>query len=314
MKIPKLDKYINLENVKGLIIGNDLDALLSACLLKSKFGWDIAGIYDYQSLWYNSELSKEDFLKNLKSQQYIAIDLDIYRNYLPSIGHHILSLHEDDILPQHENTINPNLIHDITHEKFKQKYPLGTVHFLMWMLDEYPSFTRLGELLLWLADSTFINAQSHRFSENVNYWVNEYVPNRILVKGLAEVDLLSFEEEIESIVFPVLKKTGLARGKGQVRSKHKRLQGYQCQWANPNESRKNIDSLLDIIENNTEWKKSELPINFKSIEGNRYSYRFTEKENKQSGFLRKFIGERKAFSYVITNRFLLNYTTNIDFD
>ena len=106
---------------------------------------------------------------------------------------------------------------------------------------------------------------------------------------------------------------GTARGKGQVRSKHKKLQGYQCQWANPNYSRKNIDSLLDIIENNTGWKKPDLPVNFMSIEGKRLSYRITNKENKQAGFLRKFLAERKAFSYVITNRFLLNYTTHIDF-
>jgi len=305
--------FENYQSINGIIIGNDLDALLSACLLKARFGWDISGIYDYQNLWYNSELSKEDFLKNLKSQQYLAVDLDIYRNYLPSIGHHILSLHENDILPQHENTLNPNLLFGITHENFKRKYPLGTTHFLMWILNEYPSFTRLGELLLWLADSTFINAQSHRFYENVKFWVNEYVPNRILKHGLAEVDSKSFEEEIENIVFPILKKTGLARGKGQVKSKFKKLQGYQCQWANPNESRKNIDSLLDVIEKNTGWKKPKIPSIFKYIKGKRLLYKFTEEENKQPGFLRNFLADRRAFSYVITNRYLLNYTTNIDF-
>ena len=313
MKIPEIEKYLNLKNVQGMIAGNDLDALLSACLLKSRFGWDITGIYDYKSLWYNSDLSKQEFFKNLKSQQYLAVDLDIYRNYLPSIGHHILSLNENDILPQHENTLNPNLLSGINHEKFKIKYPLGTVHFLMWILNEYPAFSRLGELLLWLADSTFINAQSHRFYQNVKSWLNNNVPNRIIKHGLDEVDLLAFEEEIENIVFPVLEKTGLARGKGQVRSKYKKLQGYQCQWENPNDSRKNILSLLEIIEKNTGWKKPELPFKFECIQGKRYSYKFTEQENKQSGFLRSFLADKKVFSYVITNRFLLNYTTHIDF-
>lgn len=298
----------------GMIIGNDLDALLSACLLKSRFGWDIVAVYDYQSLWFDSTLSKEKFLNNLKSQHYLAVDLDIYRNYLPSIGHHILSIQPQDTLPQHKNTLNPNLLYGITHQNFKKKYPLGTVHFLMHILNEYPFLTRLGELLLWLADSTFINAQSHRFADNVKYWLIKLVPNRILRHGLFEVDSKSFEEEMEKSIFPILEKTGLARGKGQVRSKYKKLQGYQCQWKNPNQSRENIISVFQLIEKNTGWKIPELPVKLECIQGKRHSYKFSKAENIQPGFLRKFMSERKAFSYVITNRFLLNYTTNIDFE
>ena len=304
---------INIDNINGMIIGNDLDALLSACLLNSQYGWDIVGIYDYESLWFDSNLSKQEFLKNMKSQQYLAVDLDIYRNYLPSIGHHILSLHKEDILPQHENTINPNLTNGITHQKFKQKYPMGTVHLLMWLLNEYPSLTRLGELLIWLADSTFINAQSHRFSDNVKYWLDDLVPNRVLKHGLGEVESQSFEEEMENSVFPELEKTGLARGKGQVRSKHKKLQGYQCQWQIPNESQKSILSLLNLIYRNTGGDVPELPKSFTEIAGNRNKFRFTKMDEKKDGFLRNFLAEKKVFSYVITNRYLLNYTTGIDF-
>jgi hypothetical protein len=307
-----LNNIINKKDI-DIIIGNDLDALLSACLLKSRFGWDIVGIYDYQSLWFDSNLSKEDLFSNLKSQQYLAVDLDIYRNYLPSIGHHILSLHNEDILPQHENTINPNLINGVTHQNFKQKYPLGTVHLLMWMLNEYPKLSRLGELLLWFADSTFINAQSHRFRDNVKYWLNELVPNRVLNHGFEEVDTESFEEEMEKSVFPVLQKSGLARGKGQVRSRYKKLQGYQCQWKNPNESRKSILSLLNIIYENTGWEAPELPHSFSEIAGNRNKFQFTKQDELKDGFLRNFLGENKVFSYVITNRYLINYTTGIDF-
>ena len=191
---------------------------------------------------------------------------------------------------------------------------MATVHFLMWILNEYPSLKRLGELLLWLADSTFINAQSHRFADNVKYWLNEWVPNRLLIHGLGEVNTKSFEVEIENSVLPVLRKTGLAKGKGQVRSKHKKLQGYQCQWENPNQSRENIISVLKLIEKNTGWKKPDLPAKFECIQGKRHSYKFSEKENNQPEFLRKFLAIRKVFSYVITNKYLLNYTTHSDFD
>lgn len=311
--ISSFSPFENLHSISGMIIGNDLDALLAACLLNHKFGWNIVGVYDYEALWYDSTMSHNEFITNLKSQKYLAIDLDIYRNYLPSIGHHILSIHPMDILPQHENTINPNLIRGITHEKFKQKYPMGTVHFLMWLLNEYPPVTRLGELLLWLADSTFINAQSHRFQENVKDWLDNHVQNRILKHGFDEINSESFEKDVLNIAFPELNKTGLAKGKGQVKSLHLKLQGYQCQWLDPNRSRKNILSLLNIIKKNTGWELLKLPESFNEIKGNRNNFRFTKQDESKKEFLRNFLAEKKVFSYVITNRYLINYTTGIDY-
>ena len=71
---------------------------------------------------------------------------------------------------------------------------------------------------------------------------------------------------------------------------------------------------MDIIENNTGWQKPQMPKKYSVIEGKRDSYKFSESENNQPQYLRKFLADRKAFSYVITNKYLLNYTTNIDFD
>lgn len=313
MLISKVDNIFESKNISGMIIGNDLDALLSACLLKSLFGWDIIGIYDYQTLWFDSKYSKDEFIDNLKSENYLAVDLDIYRNYLSSIGHHILSIQKDDVLPQHKNSINPNLMFNITHQNFKQKYPMGTVHFLMCLLNEYPRFTRLGELLLWLVDSTFINAQTHRFQDNVKNWLENYVQNRILRNGLDEINSKSFEKDVLNIAFPELDKTGLIRGKGQVKSFHLKLQGYQCQWTDPNLSIKNIMSLLNIIKRNTGWEAPTLPESFHSIKGTRNNFRFTQQEESKDGFLRNFLAEKKVFSYVITNRYLINFTTGIDY-
>jgi len=310
---PDINKILNSDSIKAMIIGNDLDSLLSASLLKSRFGWNVVGIFDYQSMWYDSKYSKDDFFINLKSQKYLAVDLDIYRNYLPSIGHHIVSLNNDDVLPQHDNSINPNLLYGITHQNFKQKYPMGTVHYLMHILNEYPTMSRFGELLLWLADSTFINAQSHRFRNNVKYWLRQYVPNRILKNGFDKVDSLLFEQKMEKLVFPALEKTGIVRGKGQVRSKHKNLQGYQCQWENPNENQKSILSLLKLIYKNTGWEIPKLPISLNEIRGNRKTLRFTKQNESKKEFLRNFLAEKKVFSYVITNRYLINYTTGIDY-
>jgi hypothetical protein len=69
--------------ISGMIIGNDLDALLSASLLKTLYGWDIVGIYDYTTLWCACERS--DFTKELLDGKYLAVDLDIYHPAIPRL-------------------------------------------------------------------------------------------------------------------------------------------------------------------------------------------------------------------------------------
>ena len=80
------------------------------------------------------------------------------------------------------------------------------MYFLMTMLNEYPQLTRFGELLLWLADSTFINTQSHRFRDNVKDWLENHLENRVLKHGFDEVDSEAFEKDILEVAKRLLKK------------------------------------------------------------------------------------------------------------
>lgn len=50
--IHAFDPFVHPQNYKGMIVGNDLDFILSACFLKGRFGWDIVGTYDYKTLWF----------------------------------------------------------------------------------------------------------------------------------------------------------------------------------------------------------------------------------------------------------------------
>lgn len=69
------------EQIRGMIIGNDLDSLLSAAFLKTKFGWDVAAVYDYVNFWYQAEST--DFKRDLTAGKYVAIGLDIYHANIP---------------------------------------------------------------------------------------------------------------------------------------------------------------------------------------------------------------------------------------
>jgi hypothetical protein len=77
------------------------------------------------------------------------------------LGHHVLRLTPADRLPELSAKCNLNeLVGRSVQRGFTRKYPLGTVHFLMWLYDvDLPPHPD-AELLIWLADSTYINAQA----------------------------------------------------------------------------------------------------------------------------------------------------------
>jgi hypothetical protein len=74
---------------------------------------------------------------------------------------------------------------------------------------EFQSFTRFEELLLRLANYSFIKALSQHFSKNVKIWIYILVANWILKHGLDEIDSQSDELGMENPVFPVLEKIKL---------------------------------------------------------------------------------------------------------
>jgi len=71
--------FSNPTSVRGMIVGNDLDSVVSACFLKARFGWDRVATYDLTTLWYSD--AEQDFVQNLQNGDYVAIDLDIYTSH-----------------------------------------------------------------------------------------------------------------------------------------------------------------------------------------------------------------------------------------
>jgi hypothetical protein len=295
------------ENIDGMIIGNDLDSLLSACLLKTKFGWDVSGIYDYVSLWYSEENS--NFMEKLLSGRYIGVDLDIYHPNIPSIGHHILELDSGSNLPGHRLTLNPNFIRGIGVKDFKRKYPLGTVHFLIWLFD-IEDLSQDVMYLVWLADSSFINGQSHRFRDNVTEWINNFLSGNLLENSLEKIDTEEFEIALERNIISKLKKIEICNGSGQVRSRFKSIRGFQCQWVNPASDRDSIKWVLDFISNITGWQEPEFPSKFLRLSGERKSSKISDIIDKYKT-LGEFLEGEKVFSYVISFNNSINYTVKI---
>ena len=294
------------ESIEGMIIGNDLDSLLSAAFLKLMFDWDIAGIYDYTKMWYAGDSGF--FCSRLLGGKYLAVDLDIYHASIPSIGHHILEVFAGENLPGHHLTLNPNFIRGINLSNFCNKYPLAMIHYLLWLFDRQ-EIDLESSLLIWLADSAYINAQHHRFRKNVSDWISQYFRSQALARVFRMVELESYEELLVSEVIGRFKDIPICCHSGRIKSCYKKLAGFQCQWDDPNKHHPDLERLLAIICEITGWKAPILPCEFNPIEGER-AVAPLSKVLKQYQSLSCFLEKECVFSYVLHYRQTINYSYN----
>ncbi len=284
---------------RRMIIGNDLDALLSAQFLHDYLGWSIAGFYTYSTIYSDP---KTDL------RECVWVDLDIYHADIASIGHHILKSSAIDRIPHHRLSLNPNLLRGIDQADFKHKYPLGTIHLLLWLHDQSIKNRRPATLMLWLADSAWINAQIYR--DNVTTWLQAWLPVSELINTFDQTVTGEFEAEMRDQVLSKIDIAELAEADNiQRRSKHLDLGGHQCAWNAPSDLSK-VVRVIDLIKRRFGWAAPSFPREFKAIEGVRRSAKLPELIAKH-GSLDKFLDAEKVFSYVIPNRDRINYTTEI---
>lgn len=113
----------------GCILSPDSDGLLCGLLMSHYLNWEIVGFYDGKIMI---------FKKGKKIKDCVFLDMEIFREDIRSMGHHML-LYNKRQKPQNwykwKNCIQPNNLreYDIQHD-FRLKYPLGTIHMLMGIL------------------------------------------------------------------------------------------------------------------------------------------------------------------------------------
>src|SRR5512143_2940180 len=104
-RIDILTRYAWLTPInQPMIIGNDLDALLSAQFLHDHLGWTVTGFYNYATMYHDPNVNPLDCT---------WVDLDIYHSLIGSIGHHILQPTPADRIADHQLTVNPNLLRGV---------------------------------------------------------------------------------------------------------------------------------------------------------------------------------------------------------
>ncbi len=310
-----------------VVMGDDLDAALSVVLfLHTHPSARLVGIYsEYKAVYYFPGVAWDDVLTS------VWLDLDIYHSRCRSLGHHITRLSPGDALTGFATSCNINeLFGKSVSHGFREKYPLGTVHFLMWLYEiEVPDVPG-ADLLIWLADSSYINSQSESwrrnrnrpggdwewkkrkgFRRNVRNWLGYAFRMKFLWSTFANTDSLEFENRMASFQ-EVMEREGLRQGYGQVASRHLKLSGYQCQpYDNIAVS---IRHLLEFVSRRTGWEYR--PDQVESLSGTMHK-REGNKVEADVGSIRgksldQFLGQQRVFSYVFHRFSRIRYTRGLD--
>ncbi len=126
---------IELLRNKPIIINVDLDGILSGLLLKKYLNCEVVGFTNSAAfVWFNESL-------NIAYSDVCFVDIFIANPAVICIDQHIISVNKEHFekLKLNSNKINPNLLNPRFHlpnSSYRKKYPFGTVHFIIALLEK----------------------------------------------------------------------------------------------------------------------------------------------------------------------------------
>ena len=128
-------KMIELLKNKPIIINTDLDGLISGLILKKYLNCRVIGFSNSAEKFWLDEQSVGDFKDACFVDMYVANPDTL------AIDQHIISVNEEhhNLLSQNPNKINPNLMNQrcfLPNNSYYNKYPFGTIHFIIALLEE----------------------------------------------------------------------------------------------------------------------------------------------------------------------------------
>lgn len=165
-KILEEHPWIAMRNQK-CILSPDSDGLLCGLFMSYYLDWEIIGFYDGKVCVIKDGYSAFD-------NDVCFLDIEIYREGVKSMGHHMLSVYNseinDDWNKRFKQCIQPNLMRGYDKNNFRLKYPLATIHLLIGILENKINIevdeTAIFPLLF--TDGTFNVMFS--YPENVMNW------------------------------------------------------------------------------------------------------------------------------------------------
>ena len=189
----KLSDFFSSARTKRIVINSDIDGLLSGMLLQKYYDCEIVGFSNSKdAIWLKPEVGSLD--------EPIYIDIFINKPNVFCIDQHVVAYDKDHLerLLSYGTKLNPNL--DISKRTFIgdlgrtrgyfNKYPFGTVHYLIALMKQDGLEIKLGDLnkrykarntsysislgeMILRADDALTTSLSQSFKENAFEWWNK---------------------------------------------------------------------------------------------------------------------------------------------
>jgi len=276
------------------IVSSDYDGLICASLLNHYKKWDLVGYYDLESIWISDEAKQ---YKN----DIIWVDLNILPQQGKAIGGHIVSI-ENEAPDGFNTSCNPNLLAGLNSSMFRDKFPLSTLFFLLWIYKIDIPKKILPKMLVLHSDSSWLKFQN--YTNNFMNWtdaLSDYNWKWFFRNVLSE----TFEKRIDELLYTELKSIYAISGFSKLKSKNIKLRSRELK-VNPDWDEDVICNLFHIFATNLKWTPPKLPKIIKRIDGQKN--RVALRDVKKIG-LSKFLKKEKVFSYTITSPQTLVYTS-----
>ena len=205
------------EKNKNIIINTDIDGILSGAILQTYYGCKIVGFSNSdEKVWVSPEI--------VNIYQPVYIDMYVNKPEVICIDQHIISYDKEhhNKIKSYKTKINPNIEFNRTFKGdmdggFAQKYPFGTVHYLIALMVKdgiQVDFPRLHSNIKYKGENfTFIHLllradaalqNSLKYKKNTNEWWELLLKSKSeVIKTLKEyvkgVDLIEADKYSESV-------------------------------------------------------------------------------------------------------------------
>ena len=186
----KRNPWVTAKN-QHCIISPDSDGFLCGLLVTNFLNWEIAGFYDGKI-----SISKQ----GVDFNRCVFLDIEINRRGVGSIGNHMVEFSHSIVVNNHNfnECIQPNILRGFDGKSdFQRKYPFGTIHLLLSILQEGGVINNLPNDAI--SPLLFVDGVGNNllgYPENCLDWINYLKinqPKHILNKFLCENNLSFYQ-------------------------------------------------------------------------------------------------------------------------
>lgn len=161
--------YNDKTNKYHTILTDDIDSLLSCAILKQVMGWNIEEVFLLKQVANYSDIPIDVSAKTKHATVTEEIGVDFAKYKGKCFDNHITRFSNKDY--KNEESINPNLMEDVTKKNYTEKYAGSTVLLLWSLYGLSKDMTDEAMMILLTIDSSFLGYYDDRYRPYIKHYL-----------------------------------------------------------------------------------------------------------------------------------------------